>query len=130
MKKLIYLGLILSLFSYCGHKQERVDKIIEDGVEVVLNRLEPYKIKGEPTTFSLEKEFTIDTERNDIAEFGLADVDSFTVDLDGNIYILSPKSGEKVVFKFDWNGNFVMSFGQKGQGPGEVQWPTSLRIHR
>jgi len=36
MKKLIYLGLILSLFSYCGHKQERVDKIIEDGVEVVL----------------------------------------------------------------------------------------------
>ncbi|MCK4431274.1 MAG: 6-bladed beta-propeller [Candidatus Aminicenantes bacterium] len=130
MKKLIYLGLILSLFSYCGHKQERVDKIIEDGVEVVLNHLEPYKIKGEPTAFSLEKEFTIDTERNDIAEFGLADVDSFTVDLDGNIYILSPKSGEKVVFKFDWNGNFVMSFGQKGQGPGEVQWPTSLRIHR
>lgn len=130
MKRLVPLALFLLTFNFCAPKGERPEKIMENGVEVVLNNLEPYKIKGEPTTFSLKKEFTIDTERNDIAELGLVDVDSFIVDVEGNIYILSPKSGEKVIFKFDRNGNFDMSFGQKGQGPGEVQWPTSLRIHR
>jgi len=129
MKRLALLALFLLAFNFCTPKGEKPEKIMENGVEVVVNHLEPYKIKGESTTFSLKKEFTIDTERNDIAELGLVDVDSFAVDIEGNIYILSPRSGEKVIFKFNRNGNFDMSFGQKGQGPGEVQWPTSIRIH-
>jgi len=56
MKKLIYIILLLSLFFYCGPKQEKVEKIMVDGVEVFLNHLEPYKIKGDPTTFTFEKE--------------------------------------------------------------------------
>ena len=129
MKRLAPLALFLLTFNFCAPTGEKPEKIMENGVEVVVNHLEPYKIKGESTTFSLKKEFTIDTERNDIAELGLVDVDSFAVDIEGNIYILSPRSGEKVIFKFNRNGNFDMSFGQKGQGPGEVQWPTSIRIH-
>ena len=129
MKRLAPLALFLLTFNFCAPTGEKPEKIMENGVEVVVNHLEPYKIKGESTTFSLKKEFTIDTERNDIAKLGLVDVDSFAVDIEGNIYILSPRSGEKVIFKFNRNGNFDMSFGQKGQGPGEVQWPTSIRIH-
>jgi len=68
MKKLIYLILVLTLFLFCGTKQEKVEKIMEDGVEVVLNHLEPYKIKGEPFTLHIEEEFTIDTEKDEIAE--------------------------------------------------------------
>ena len=41
MKKIVYLALILSVLLSCVHKQEKVDKTIEDGVEVVLNHLEP-----------------------------------------------------------------------------------------
>jgi len=60
MKKIIHLVLILSIFLYCAPKQEKVEKIMEDGVEIVVNHIEPYKIKWEPSTFSLEEEFMID----------------------------------------------------------------------
>jgi len=57
MKKIIYLALILTILLCCVHKQEKVERIIEDGVEVIINHLEPYKIKGEPSTLNLEEEF-------------------------------------------------------------------------
>jgi len=129
MKKLIYLGLILSLFSNCGTKQEQVDKIIEDGVEVVLNHIEPYQIRGEPATFNLEELFTIDTEYFDMARIGLTDIICFDADSKGNIYIIRfpPRTGNNI-FKFDKNGRYVTSFGPEGQGPGEFQYPFHLEI--
>jgi len=57
---------MLSLFLYCGQKQQEIERYIEDGVEVIVNHLEPYKIKGKPTNLILEEEFTIDTEKDDI----------------------------------------------------------------
>lgn len=94
-------------------------------MEVVINHLEPYKIEREPGMFNLEKEFVIDTERDEIAEIGLTDISAFDVDSDGNIYLLDDKNNEKFIFKFDSRGNFSNSFGQKGQGPGELQYPYS-----
>lgn len=94
---------------------------MEDGVEVIVNCLEPYKIKGEPSTFHLEEEFTIDTERNDIVKIGLSDITGFDVDSGGNIYFYSFKTKENFIFKFDRNANFITSFARKGQGPGEIQ---------
>lgn len=128
MKKFIYFVLVLSLFFYCGPKQKKVEKIIEDGVEVVLNHLDPYKIKGEPSNFTLEEEFIIDSEKDDIAETGLTYIDSFGVDSEENIYFLNNKNPESIIFKFDRKGNLIDSFGRQGQGPGEAQWPTSLKI--
>ena len=55
---------------------------MEDGVEVIVNHLEPYKIKGEPSTLHLEEKFTLDTERDEIAEIGLTDTQDFDVDSD------------------------------------------------
>ena len=67
MKKIILLISIISLFIHCGLKQEEVERIIEDGVEVVINHFEPYKIKGEPSSLIFEKEISIDMERDDFA---------------------------------------------------------------
>ena len=120
--------LILSLFFYCGPKQEKVEKYMEDSVEVVVNHIEPYKIKGEPSTFTLEEELTIDTEKDDIAETGLTDIWSFDVDSEGYIYLLNRRSNENFIFKFDREGNFVTSFGYKGQGPGELENSMYLRV--
>ena len=70
MKKLciiMLLALILCFMVGCQDKAANVERFMEDGVEVIVNHLEPYKIRGEPSTLFLEETFTIDTERQDIA---------------------------------------------------------------
>lgn len=122
MKNLIFLGLILLLCLYCAPKKEKIEKIIENGVEVVLNHIEPYKIKNQQTTFTLEEDFIIDTERAELAELGITSMRIFDVDLEGNIYIYS----ESRILHFNKDGNYVNTIGQKGQGPGEMGLCSSL----
>lgn len=102
---------------------------MEDGVEVVLNHIEPYKIKGESGNLLLEKEFTIDTENEDMLEIGLIDMETFYVDQDGNIYIIRWRSSENYLFKFDSKGNFIKSFIRYGQGPGEIEWGGTVLLN-
>lgn len=129
MKKLFFLIIISSFFIFCGPTQDKVDKIIEDGVEVVLNHLEPYTLKGEPSTFNLKEEFRIDTEMDKTAKIGLTDLRCFDVDSQGNIYLLKMGRGKGGdIFKFDKTGKFISSFGIAGQGPGEFIYPRHLEI--
>ena len=130
MKKLfMVIPLVFLLcFTFGCQKQEQVERIMEDGVEVVINHLEPYKIKGESSTLHLEEEFTIDTENDDIAETGLTNIYSFDVDSEGSLYFLNRRSGGDFVFKFDQKGNFITSFGRRGQGPGELMRPYYIRV--
>ena len=53
-------------------------------------------------------------------------ISSFIIARDGSLFITTPRQDK--VFKFDSNGNFLKSFGQKGQGPGDLQEPRSLSI--
>ena len=78
MRKLIYLLSILSILLCCQPKQDKVERYMEDGVEVIANHLEPYKIKGEPGSLHLEEEFIIDFEGDDIAEIGMVNIAGFT----------------------------------------------------
>jgi hypothetical protein len=113
----------------CQDKEVNVERFMEDGVEVVVNHLEPYKIKGESNTLIIEKEFTIDTEKDEIAKIGITDMEDFDVDSEGSIYFfLSRGSDENLVYTFDKNANFVSTFGRRGQGPGEIQNPSYLSI--
>lgn len=122
MRRAASLLLVLLFFYCCGSKAGKVERVTEDGAEVVLNQLEPYTIKGEPASFTLEKEFAIDSENDKMAELGLTDIDiHFDVDLDGNVYLACHKNSEGMIFQFDGEGNFVRSFLRKGQGPGELQ---------
>ena len=97
-------------------------------MEVIVNHLEPYKIEGEPSNLVLEEKFTIDTERDEIVELGLTDIWGFDVDSEANIYLLHLQSKENCIFKFDKEGNFISSFGRKGQGPGEMQYPIFFQV--
>jgi len=47
-------------------------------------------------------------------------------DSDGNMYILD--AGNYRVQKLDKEGNFLLTFGRKGQGPGEFESPKALKI--
>jgi len=130
MRKFMTYVLILN----CNQKQEKFERITEDGVEVVINHTEPYKIKGQPTTIGLEKKFSIDTEKASTAKLGLVDIGKyFDVDSEGNVYLVSPMGKGNTIFKFDKKGNFVKSFGHRGQGPGELVSrrfpPLFLTIH-
>jgi len=112
MKKIIYLALILTILLCCVPKQEKVEKIMEDGVEVIVNHSEPYQIKGEPTTFTLEEEFTIDSEREDLAELGIGTINTWDVNSDGDIYLVS--RGQ--IFKFDKKGKLCQDYWSKRTG--------------
>ena len=122
MKSLIFLLLIIAISISCVYRSDRVEKHIEDGVEVTINYLEPYKIKDEPSHLVLEKEFSIDFASEEIGELGIADTTDFEIDSNGNIYFFFSNKDGNLIFKFDPQGNFLTSFGTKGQGPGEMQW--------
>jgi len=129
MRILIFVVCIILAFTLWETKEQKVETIIEDGVEVVLNKIEPVKIKGEHPNLILIKEFVIDLERDDLAELGISDITGFDVDSEGNIYLGSYLSSENFIFKFDENGRYVSSFCRKGQGPGEIQGLNNLRIN-
>lgn len=128
MKRWVYPALFMLLFSCCTKKEQKVEKIIENDVEVVINHLEPYKIEGEPSVLNLEEEFTIDTERDGMAEIGLVGMSNFTVDSVGNIYIMLRQTNDNFIYKFDNKGNFITSFCRKGQGPGEAEWGGDILV--
>jgi hypothetical protein len=60
----------LLVFPSCTPRQEKVEWIIEDGVEVIVNHLAPYQIKCESNTFTFGEEFVIDSESENFAELG------------------------------------------------------------
>ena len=113
----------------CG-VTDHVDRIYENGVEVVLNHLEPYCFKGQPSTFFLEKVLSIDLERSDLAEAGIGSVGEWDADNDGNIYVVGFKNKENFIYRFDRAGLLTGSFGRRGQGPGELQWPFLSGVSR
>jgi hypothetical protein len=125
MNGLLALLIVIALFVSCGSQQAQVNKIVENGVEVILNHTEPVRIKDEPSVLDLEEEFEINFGGPEIGDLGIADATSFDVDQHGFIYFFhSFKEGDKI-FKFGTDGKFLKSWGRRGQGPGEVMFISS-----
>ena len=122
MKNIACLAFVLAFLSCCSPEQDKVQKTTEDGVEVVINHAEPYRITAEPSILLLEEELLIDMESNETEDIGFVDIDYFDLDSEGNIYIVTTDPKDKLVYKFDNKGKYLSSFGRKGQGPGEVQF--------
>ncbi len=121
MKKIaLCIALITFAFVFCV-KQQKIDKVLEGDIEVILNHIEPYEIKGTPSTFVLEEIASIDLEREDVGEKGFAKAILFDVDSDGNVYFAQGRTKEYWIHKLDSTGTFITSFGKMGQGPGEIQ---------
>jgi hypothetical protein len=124
MKKWGILLLLLIFAWALIFGQERPRKIRENDVEVVLNPLRPLHTNGQPSEFVLEEELKIDLGSADLAEAGLAEPGMMDVDSDGNIYVTTQRSNTNFIFKLDQSGKYITSFARKGQGPGEIQFPT------
>lgn len=129
MKKACCCLLGISLLASCGSKQPQIDRAYEEGVEVVLNHLKPYRLPNEPSELVLEKEFVIDAESPGLLEAGLTDIYQFSADSKGSVYLTQhARKDGFVVFQFDSGGRFLKSFGRVGQGPGEIEWSSYFGI--
>lgn len=119
MKKIALIALIVFSLASCKSEESKVEKIMENGVEIIVNHLEPYKIEKVAPQFALQEDFSINMDSDELLDAGLAEVHSFDVDSEGNIYIISVNIEGNLIYKFNNQGKFLQSFGRSGQGPGE-----------
>jgi len=116
--------LIALLCFGCGGGGSHAQRTTENGVEVVLNPVEPLQLKSKPVVLTLERVFALDTEDGATAALGVTDILQFDVDRAGNILILVPPTGPRdCVYKLSPKGKLLASFARVGQGPNEVQYP-------
>jgi len=122
MKRIFWLIIIILITCLCIQRSE-IEKTIENGVEIIENKIEPYKIKGVSSSITINEKFRIDTGKKEFFENGMGSAGEFVVDPQGNIYIVGFKNIEHFIFKFSNTGQFVTSFARRGQAPGEIEWP-------
>lgn len=94
----------------------------ENGIKVVKNPAEP--IYGE-LILQLEEDLSIGNDKDDNYYFPTA-ITGINVDGAGNIYVSD--FGNTRVQQYNKSGNFVRSFGRKGQGPGEFRFPGQIQF--
>lgn len=94
----------------------------EDGVTTVKNPKQP---RYASDVFSLVEELAI-TEADGGDECIFSQVRGIDADESGRIYILD--FNESHVYIFDSDGTYIKTFGRKGQGPGELDMPMTIKI--
>jgi hypothetical protein len=118
LRMVIFGALIASLFSFI----DRQDVKIVEGVTIIQNKKNPDPPRGALTKLVLELESVIG--ESDDLEKSFSQLGGFVVDDEGTIYSIDFK--EQKIKVFDKSGNFVYAFGEKGQGPGELQLPAGI----
>jgi hypothetical protein len=124
--KCLKIGLTLSLiftFFCCSSQRTEWQGTIEeaDGVTVVKNPKEP--MYGE-LILDLEEDLCIGREDDENYQFYRAS--ALAVDSEDNIYVAD--AGNSRIQKFNKKGNYILTIGRKGQGPGEFELLTDLEI--
>lgn len=112
--------LIIGLTSYTeGQKVKTVDN-----VKIIQNKKKPQPPRGAPSKVSYELECVIGESEDPDKSF--SEVYSFVVDDNWTIYALDFK--DRKIKVFDEAGQFVRSFGEHGQGPGELDMPATIHL--
>jgi len=93
----------------------------EDGVKVIKNPNEP--LYGE-ITFDLEEDLSIGNEEDE--NYMFYRIRGLAVDAEDNILISDMSNYRIQVFNKD--GKYIKTIGRSGQGPGEFEQPTRVRI--
>jgi len=120
----LFLSVCMLLLSFGQQKAEWEGKIeIEDGVKIIKNPAEP--LYGE-ITFELEEDLSIGKEKDENYLFYRAR--DIQVDGDGNIHVLD--GGNCRIQVFDKNGQYLLTIGRKGQGPGEFNNPSDIHLDK
>jgi hypothetical protein len=119
---ILFLSASIMLVS-CGEQKAVWKGTIEevDGVTVVKNPKEPYY--GE-LHLDLEEDLVIGREDDENYQFYRAY--DLAVDSGDNIYVAD--GGNSRIQKFDKNGNYILTIGGKGQGPGEFTGISDILI--
>jgi hypothetical protein len=94
----------------------------DKGITVINNPREPLwgRIK-----IDIKEDIAIGNEDNQ--QYLFWSVKDIAVDQDSNIYVLDMKNYR--IQKFDRDGKYLLSIGKFGQGPGEFQLPTIIRLN-
>jgi hypothetical protein len=124
-----FVSAIFLLFSFiialsCGKQKAGWKGTIEeaDGVIIIKNPKEPIYSEN---AVSLEEELSIG-EAEGRKEYMFSQVGNIAVDDEENIYVLDGK--ESHIKIFDKHGEYLRTFGKKGQGPGEFNFPSGILI--
>ncbi len=117
MKRGIIILFLLGTFGCDGGNL--IKRIVENGVEIVEN---PLYVKSDALPI-ISPYREISQEKEDLIQCGLRTMGEFDVDEVGNIYIIGYKNEKNFVYKLDPSGKYLLSFGARGQGPGELERP-------
>jgi len=119
-----FLTVFIAFFvlAYSLHAKEIKIKI-ENGIQVVYNPKKPAPPPGNPKSLILTEDLCIGEKEDE--DFIFSAIRTIEVDDEENIYVVDTK--EVCIKVFDKSGKHIRTFGKKGQGPGEIQFPT--RIH-
>ncbi|MFC1564420.1 NHL repeat-containing protein [candidate division KSB1 bacterium] len=119
---ILFLGLTLILFN-CTFAPETFTVETIDGVRHVHNIAPKW---GDEQKISLEFVHKIGELESDDEDIIFYNPNDIGIDDDGNYYVLD--TGNYRVVKFDKNLNHLLTFGSKGQGPGEFLFPRNIHI--
>ncbi|UCE41200.1 MAG: NHL repeat-containing protein [Candidatus Aminicenantes bacterium] len=121
MKLTVYIGIMLLLAASASFSQKIETK---DGIRLIHNEKEGKWGKEPKIALEYIKNIgDLESDDENVLFYMPSDI---AVDEEGNVYVLD--SGNHRIQKFDPQGNFLASFGRRGQGPGEFQYPQSIDI--
>jgi hypothetical protein len=109
---LIFLGLV----SHPSSQKTKTEQ--QNGVTVISNPKTPQPGNGIPIRIVFTEELSIGAEYGD-EEYMFGNRVYFNVDVDGKVYVND--WDKKSIRKFDPDGNYLLTIGGPGQGPGEFR---------
>lgn len=118
---IVLMSFVMSMFSCKKDVSEWQGTIAEvDGVTLVRNPEEPQYLD-----YGIEfvEDLSIGIEEGE-EEYMLYRPNAVDADAEGNIYILD--SGAVKLRKYDAQGKHIMDLSRKGQGPGELEYPSAF----
>jgi hypothetical protein len=111
MRKLIYIFAFLNLLHVSKSTSSEID-------DALLKKLK--SAKSFEDIFGMGKVISLQTSPEEYILFA----DQVKVSADKRIHIVDRKNNR--IHVFDYSGKWIRSFGQRGQGPGELRSPSSL----
>jgi len=120
------IRLILCLFlinSLVFYAQAQKVKTVDD-VKIIQNGKNPNPPRDIPSKVSFELDCVIG--ESDDPEKSFSEVSTFVIDDNEILYALDFK--DRKIKVYDKEGKFIRSFGEQGQGPGELDMPAGIHL--
>jgi len=112
---LLILALTITFAFSCSQKEEHFPVDIIEGVRHVHNNAPQWGDEPKVALEFVKKIGALEATEENFIMYNISDVDC---DSQGNIYILD--SGNYRIQKFNADGEYMATFGRKGEGPGEL----------